>query len=88
MHTKEKCFELHGYPDWWENNRKGKGKSANSSRTLEVERVESSPISDLSQEQYKQLMSLLSSITPRALIQWLTLLVKLLLLLPLIMNGY
>ncbi|KAH0682236.1 hypothetical protein KY289_019988 [Solanum tuberosum] len=42
-HTKEKCFELYGYPDWWENNRKGKGKSANSNRTSEVERVESSP---------------------------------------------
>ncbi|KAH0748729.1 hypothetical protein KY290_027961 [Solanum tuberosum] len=59
-HTKDKCFELHGYPDWWENNRKGKGKSANSSRTSEVERVDYSPISGLSKEQYNQLMSLLS----------------------------
>ncbi|KAJ9178620.1 hypothetical protein P3X46_010489 [Hevea brasiliensis] len=40
-HTKETCFELHGYLEWWEKNKKnkgsGRGKSANiSSMTKET----------------------------------------------------
>ncbi|KAJ9153009.1 hypothetical protein P3X46_026501 [Hevea brasiliensis] len=34
-HTKETCFEIHGYPNWWDKNRKGKGRSANNSKVGE-----------------------------------------------------
>ncbi|KAJ9188709.1 hypothetical protein P3X46_000078 [Hevea brasiliensis] len=34
-HTKETCFEIHGYPYWWDKNRKGKGRSANNSKVAE-----------------------------------------------------
>lgn len=35
-HTRETCFELHGYPDWWGKNRskRGHGKSANNASVL------------------------------------------------------
>ncbi|XP_031253465.1 uncharacterized protein LOC116111420 [Pistacia vera] len=62
-HTKETCFELHGYPDWWEKNKtkSTRGKMANQTQTMNTTgQSTGSPIGGLTKEQYTQLMSLLN----------------------------
>ncbi|KAJ9135039.1 hypothetical protein P3X46_032263 [Hevea brasiliensis] len=49
-HTKETCFELHGYLEWWgDRNKKSQGKMANNTRITESTDV--SPIAGLSKDQ-------------------------------------
>ena len=61
-HTKETCFELHSYPEWWDKGKKSlKPKTANN--TQHMEKTEGNnivPITGLTNEQYAQLISMLN----------------------------
>ncbi|XP_012448645.1 uncharacterized protein LOC105771799 [Gossypium raimondii] len=62
-HIKETCFELHGYPEWWEKGKKSsKPKAANSAQHLEKDEGNTSTvlIVGLTIEQYAQLISMLT----------------------------
>jgi len=61
-HTKETCFELHGYPEWWDKGKKSlKQKTANNTQLMEkTEGNNTVPITGLTNEQYAQLISMLN----------------------------
>ncbi|KAJ0013722.1 hypothetical protein Pint_21783 [Pistacia integerrima] len=59
--TKETCFELNGYPEWWDKGKKSsKPKVANSSKRMEPVEGNPVPINGLTAEQYAQLISMLN----------------------------
>jgi glutaredoxin len=61
-HTTETCFELHGYPEWWDKGKKSlKPKTSNNTQHMEkTEGNNTVPITGLMNEQYAQLISMLN----------------------------
>ncbi|KAA3485707.1 Integrase, catalytic core [Gossypium australe] len=60
-HTKDSCFELHDYPEWWEKGKKSsKPKVANNAQHLEKDEGNTNivPIAGLTNEQYTQGISM------------------------------
>ena len=52
-HTKETCFELNRYPEWWDKGKKSsKPKAANNSQCMEVVKGNNTPTNGLTAEQY------------------------------------
>nr|DAD40073.1 TPA_asm: hypothetical protein HUJ06_014396 [Nelumbo nucifera] len=63
-YTKDQCYELVGYPEGWEkgkNNCTNKNTRPNSTTTFVQSYLLGSPISDLTSEQYCQLLHLLNT---------------------------
>ena len=60
-HIKETCFELNGYPEWWDKGKKSsKPKAANNSQCIELVKGNTTPINGLTTKQYAQLISMLN----------------------------
>ncbi|OMO60730.1 Reverse transcriptase, RNA-dependent DNA polymerase [Corchorus capsularis] len=61
-HTKDSCFELLGYPEWWDKGKKpSKTKAANTAQHMETASGNNNvPINGLTSEQYAQLISMLN----------------------------
>ncbi|XP_022871982.1 uncharacterized protein LOC111391071 [Olea europaea var. sylvestris] len=61
-HTQDTCFELHGYPKWWDKEKKAfRTKTANSSQRVEANEGNNAiPINGLTNDQYAQLISMLN----------------------------